>query len=192
MLSPEVLNLSGSPAPVIHVKRVAVRYEDVCRSAYQHVLDDFARQQSYKTKLRHIREQHGHVQHIHVTEEQAEMIMRKSATRFLKDHHSASWGVQLYQTSLYGLTGVSTVGVFALTYLGTCHNRMFLPFVPLTAIMTWRLWGVLENVWEQKRYIDNAAKIREERTVNPTRAIVKRRRRDHDELNKDDKDHPVM
>ncbi|EPY39553.1 hypothetical protein AGDE_04375 [Angomonas deanei] len=71
--------------------------------------------------------------------------------------------------------GVSLVATSGALYIGITRNRMFLPTVPVGAAVTWRLWTMLEDTWAYQRYVDNAAKIRNERRANPMQSVVKRR-----------------
>ncbi|KPA76521.1 putative mitochondrial hypothetical protein [Leptomonas pyrrhocoris] len=174
-------NTSASPAPVITNRPSGrqISYEEIYKAAKCNVLADFYREKRYLDKRRRIAERKEDVQIIPVTNEgnAAAALVRASTSRLLKEHSSASWSAFLYQSGVYGLTGVSSIGTAIALYLGIYNNRLFLPIVPMAAAVTWRMWGVLEDVWSEQRYIDNAARLREERQGNPMNAVVKRRRK---------------
>lgn len=181
MQVPAAANTSASPAPVITNKPSGrqIPYEEIYKAAKCSVLTDFYREKRYLDKRRIIAEKGENVQVIPVAADgdRPAALVRASTSRLLKEHGSASWSAFLYQSGVYGLTGISSIGTTIALYLGIYHNRLFLPVVPMAAAVTWRLWGVLEDVWNEQRYIDNAAKLREERQGNPMNAVVKRRRK---------------
>ncbi|KAH9600163.1 hypothetical protein LSM04_005333 [Trypanosoma melophagium] len=185
MQQPASLSVAASPAPVI--KRTApikVTYEEVRRGALFSVFDDFARQMRYKQHVEHLRTTGGDIQVISRNAVSTlggvgggvadGAISKESTTRLLKEHASASWGIFFYQWSLFGLTGVSSVATAMGFYLTIYHNRMFLPLGPMAAVVTWRMWNLLEAAWEQQRYIDNAAQLREGRKGNPMNLVARR------------------
>lgn len=178
MFQPSALNLSSSPAPAIKTQPVKLTYEEICYAARTNALTDFVRQRKYGQLRKTLKETGEGVQVIPVAEEAVDSLVKKNHTRLLKEHSSASWGAFFYQTSIFGLTGVSSIGTAMLVYLGIYHNRLFLPVAPIAAVVTWRLWNVVEEAWEQQRYLDNAAHIREERKGNPMNAVVKRRKKE--------------
>lgn len=181
MQVPAAANTSASPAPVISNKPSGrhVSYEEIYKAAKCSVLMDFYREKRYLDKRRSIAEKGEDIQIIPVSAggDGSHALVRASTSRLLKEHGSASWSAFFYQFGVYGLTGVSSISTTIALYLGIYHNRLFLPIVPMGAAVTWRLWGVLEDVWNEQRYIDNAAKLREERQGNPMNAVVKRRRK---------------
>jgi len=154
--------------------RINLHYEDICRTARQYALKDFARENQYQHLVRTLSESGRDVQLLKVSEEQANALVRATATRFLKEHKSATWSAALYQFGLFGLVGVSAVGTAVTTYLGVANNRLILPAVPVMAVITWRMWLLLEDAWEDKRYLDQAAQLREDRRGNPLNRVLKR------------------
>ncbi|KAG8348208.1 hypothetical protein ERJ75_001001100 [Trypanosoma vivax] len=176
MEQPASLSVSAPPAPVIRRPNpVKLSYEEVHRVATFSVLEDFAMQSEHRRRSEERRARNGDVHVIPVTGTDTNGILSKgSASRLLKEHSSASWGVHMYQWSLFGLTGISSVASAMGFYLTIYHNRMFLPLGPMSALVAWRLWGALENAWEEQRFIDNAANIRESRKGNPMNLVVKR------------------
>ncbi|KPI90212.1 hypothetical protein ABL78_0730 [Leptomonas seymouri] len=181
MQVPAAASTGASPAPVITNRPSGrqVSYEEIYKAAKCSVLTDFYREKRHRDKLRRIAEakEDVHIIPVVANGDAASALVRASTSRLLKEHSSASWSVFLYQSSVYGLTGISSIGTTIALYLGIYQNRLLLPIVPMAAAVTWRLWGVLEDVWNEQRYIDNAAKLREERRGNPMKAVVKRRRR---------------
>jgi hypothetical protein len=181
MQVPAAANTSASPAPVITNKPSGrqIPYEEICKAAKCSVLVDFYRESRYSDRRRQIAEKGEDVQIIPVVADgnASSALVRASTSRLLKEHGSASWSVSLYQSGVYGLMGISSIGTTIALYLGIYQNRLFLPIVPMGAAVAWRLWGVLEDVWNEQRYIDNAATLREERQGNPMNAVVKRRRK---------------
>ncbi|ORC86158.1 uncharacterized protein TM35_000301980 [Trypanosoma theileri] len=188
MQQPASLSVAASPAPVIkRAAPVKLTYEEIHRGALFSVFDDFARQMRYKQHVEHLRTTGGDIQVISrnavstssgggggTTGLAEGAISKESTTRLLKEHASASWGIFFYQWSLFGLTGVSSVATAMGFYLTIYHNRMFLPLGPMAAVVTWRMWNLLEEAWEQQRYIDNAAQLRESRKGNPMNLVARR------------------
>lgn len=184
MQGPAELNLSASPAPVVTNKPsgIQISYDEIYRAAKCNVLKDFGRERDFLSRKRDLLAKGEDIRIMPVAEEgdggeASTALVRASTSRLLKEHSSASWSAFLYQSGVYGLTGVSTIGTTLALYLGIFHNRLFLPVVPMGIGVTWRLWAALEDIWNQQRYIDNAAKLREERQGNPMNAMVKRRRK---------------
>ncbi|GET86903.1 hypothetical protein, conserved [Leishmania tarentolae] len=182
MQSPAAANTSASPAPVLNNRPTGrtISYEEIYKAAKCSVLTDFYREKRH-LELRHVIAERGEdVQLIPVAsgaDATSSALVRASTSRLLKEHGSASWSASFYQSGVYGLTGISSIFTAIALYLGIYQNRLVLPVVPMGAAVTWRLWGVLEDVWNEQRYIDNAAKMREERQGNPLNAVVKRRRK---------------
>ncbi|RNF21015.1 uncharacterized protein Tco025E_03554 [Trypanosoma conorhini] len=176
MQQPASLSVSAPPAPVIkRATSVKLTYEEVRRAAMFSVLDDFAFQTQYKRRAQRLKETGGNVLVIsNPAGDPVENVSKGSSTRLLREHSSASWGVYFYQWSLFGLTGISSVATAMGFYLTIYHNRMFLPLGPMAAAVTWRLWDLLEAAWEQQRYIDNAARLRDSRQGNPMNLVAKR------------------
>ncbi|AIN96472.1 hypothetical protein LPMP_130430 [Leishmania panamensis] len=182
MQTPEGTNTSANPAPILNNKSIgrSVSYDEIYRAAKCSVLTDFYREKRYLDRRRRIAESGEDVQVIPVGSGDGAIspaLVRPSTSRLLKEHSSASWSVFFYQSGVYGLTGISSICTAVALYLGIYQNRLVLPVVPMGVAVTWRLWGVLENVWNEQRYINNAAKMREERQGNPMHAVVKRRRK---------------
>ncbi|KAG5484016.1 hypothetical protein LSCM1_05868 [Leishmania martiniquensis] len=182
MQAPGDANMSVSPAPVLNNKPTgrSISYEEIYKAAKCSVLTDFYREKRYRDLRRRIAESGEDVQLIPVAsggDANSPALVRASTSRLLKEHSSASWSASFYQSGVYGLTGVSSICTAIALYLGIYRNRLVLPIVPMGAAVTWRLWGVLEDVWNEQRYIDNAARMREERQGNPMNAVVKRRRK---------------
>ncbi|AYU77121.1 conserved hypothetical protein [Leishmania infantum JPCM5] len=182
MQTPAAANTSASPAPVLNNKSTgrSISYEEIYKAAKCSVLTDFYREKRYLDLRRRIAERGEDVQLIPVAsgaDATSPALVRASTSRLLKEHGSASWSASLYQSGVYGLTGISSICTAIALYLGIYQNRLVLPVVPMGVAATWRLWGVLEDVWNEQRYIDNAAKMRDERQGNPLNAVVKRRRK---------------
>lgn len=186
MQTPAAANTGTSPAPVLNNKPSGrqVSYEEIYRAAKCSVLTDFYREKRYLDRRHRIAERGEDVQVIPVTSGSGTggaaattALVRASTSRLLKEHNSASWSAFFYQAGVYGLTGISSIGTAITLYLGIFNNRLVLPVVPIGAAVTWRMWCVLEDVWNEQRYIDNAAKMREERQGNPMNTVVKRRRK---------------
>lgn len=171
-------SLLTSPAPTIKAGKVVLRLEDIQYTACTSALLDFQRQRGYWLHRHRLRETGGDVTIVPVTGDTVnnKSIVRASRTWLLKEHGSASWGAHFFQLSAYGLTGITAVGTALTGYIGWRYNRLVLAVTPIGAVVTWRLWNIVENTWSQQRYIDNAALIREERKGNPIHALVKRRR----------------
>ncbi|KAF8294246.1 hypothetical protein TcYC6_0101350 [Trypanosoma cruzi] len=176
MQQPASLSVSAPPAPVIkRAVPVKLTYEEVRRAAMFSVLDDFASQKQYKRRVQRLKDVGGNVQVIpNPAVDTVEAAPKGSSTRLLREHSSASWSVYFYQWSLFGLTSISSVATAMGFYLTIYHNRMFLPLGPMAAAVTWRLWDLLEAAWEQQRYIDNAARLRDSRKGNPMNLVAKR------------------
>lgn len=155
--------------------RVNVRYDDICRTARMYALRDFARENQYHHLVRTLKESGQDVQVVKVSEDQAAALVRATKTRFLKEHRSATWSASLYQFGLFGLVGVGAVATAVTSYIGMTNNRLVLAAVPVLAAMTWRTWLILEAAWAEKRYVDQAAQLREDRKGNPLNRVVKRR-----------------
>ncbi|CBH17377.1 uncharacterized protein TEOVI_000157700 [Trypanosoma equiperdum] len=173
MEQPSQMSVSAPPAPSI--KRPAapkLTYEEVRRAARLSVLEDFTSQRDHRQRVARASALGTDV---HVIPAAAGgPLSKEGSTRLLKEHTSASWSVYLYQWSIFGLTGVSSISTAMGFYLTIYHNRMFLPVGPMMAVVTWRLWSSLESAWEEQRFIDNAASIRESRKGNPMNLVVKR------------------
>lgn len=178
MFASDASSLSTPPAPAVKNPPIKLQYEEVCYAAHSNALTDFVRQRKYWQLRRDLKRTGKDVHVMPVPEAMADSLVRKSGSRMLKEHSSASWGAFFYQTSLFSMIGVCSIGTAMLTYFGIYHNRFVLPFAPLSAAMTWRMWSSIEEAWEQQRYLDNAAQIRSERKGNPMNAIVKRRKKD--------------
>lgn len=178
---PTLLNMSANPAPRLRATPVTLSYDQIRCAARTSTIVDMARQLGYSQRRRQLRETGADVQIISVPADKADLLVKQARSRLLKEHSSASWGAFFYQSSIFGLTGVSSIGTALLFYLGIYHNRMFLPVAPIGVVVTWRLWTVLEVAWGQQRYLDNAAQIREDRRGNPMRAVIKRRKKRRDD-----------
>ncbi|KEG07481.1 hypothetical protein DQ04_09671000 [Trypanosoma grayi] len=178
MQQPSSLNVSAPPAPVIKsAAPVKLTYDEVRRAAVLSVMEDFTRQKQYRHRVEHLKATGGNVQVIHkkaVADANGAAVSKESATRLLKEHSSAAWSVFFYQWSLFGFTGISSVATAMGFYLAIYHNRMFLPLGPIAAAVTWRMWDLLEAAWEQQRYIENAAHLRDARKGNPMHMVAKR------------------
>ncbi|KAG5509540.1 hypothetical protein JKF63_06245 [Porcisia hertigi] len=182
MQVPAIANTSASPAPVLNNRPTgrSISYEEIYRAAKCSVLTDFYRQKHYRDLRCRIKDTGEDVQMIPVVSSNdatSPALVRASTSRLLKEHSSASWSAFFYQAGVYGLTGVSSIFTAVALYLGIYQKRLVLPVVPMGAAATWRLWGVLEDVWNEQRYIDNAARMREERQGNPMNTVVRRRRK---------------
>ncbi|KAG5483441.1 hypothetical protein CUR178_07762 [Leishmania enriettii] len=182
MQGPGDANTSASPAPILNNKPTgrSISYEEIYKAAKCSVLTDFYREKRYRDLRRRIADSGENVQLIPVAtggDADSPKLVRASTSRLLKEHGSASWSASFYQSGVHGLTGVSSICTAIALYIGIYQNRLVLPIVPMGAAVTWRLWGVLEDIWNEQRYIDNAAKMREERQGNPMNAVVKRRRK---------------
>lgn len=153
-----------------------VTYDELVYHAHRGVLSDFFRTQAYKSCLKGIREKGENVSIIPVGMDH-EALVKVSATRLLKEHTSSSWSIFFYQWSLFGLTGISSVGAAMGFYITVCHSRMFAPFGPIATVVAWRFWNLLEEAWEQQRYIDYAAQIRDQRQGNPVNSMIKRKKK---------------
>ncbi|KAK7198639.1 hypothetical protein NESM_000827500 [Novymonas esmeraldas] len=188
MQTPTAAIASAGPAPVLNNKPTGrvVSYEEIYKAAKCGVLADFHREKRYLDRRRRIKESGEDVQLLPVSFGSVSggdggaasgTLVRASTSRLLKEHGSASWSAFFYQSGVFGLTGISSIGTAIALYLGVYQNRLVLPVVPMGAAVTWRLWGVLESIWSEQRYIDNAATLREERQGNPMNAVVRRRRK---------------
>nr|CCC95033.1 conserved hypothetical protein [Trypanosoma congolense IL3000] len=177
MEQPASLSVNAPPAPMIkRPPAPKLTYEEVRRMARVSVLEDFYRQKEYHRRVEraHIAGTNVHVIPAAAAAMSGAALSKEGDTRLLKEHTSASWGVHLYQWSLFGLTGVSSVSSAMGFYLTIYHNRMFLPVGPMMAVVAWRFWNALESAWEEQRFIDNAARIRDSRKGNPMNLVVKR------------------
>ncbi|EPY33786.1 hypothetical protein STCU_01980 [Strigomonas culicis] len=171
-------NITSSPAPKIQAPKVKVEYSDVVHAARCGALWDFARERRYWLRRREIRDKGLDVRVIPVAAEDDQQLVRATTSRLLKEHDSASWGVFFYQAGIFGLTGLCMVSTAGGLYYGCTRNRVLLPLVPVGAAMTWRMWTVLEEAWAQQRYIDSAARLRQQRRANPMLGVVKRKLKD--------------
>lgn len=175
MLTP--VNSFTSPAPAPEVKAQStsskISYDEVVRYARMNVLEDFNRQQAYRNKKKLLHATGGIVTMIPIAEVDETQLTKGASHRLLKEHTSSSWSIFFFQWSLFGAFAVTTVTCGLSVYLTVCHNRMFFPFAPLSGMLAYKTWNMLENAWEQQRFIDNAAQIRTKRVGNPVNNIPK-------------------
>lgn len=163
---------SPPPAPQIVSPKVTISYDDVVRTARCSVLDDFRRQQEYRMRRKHLEQTGGNISSIStIGISDTTTITKASTNRLLKEHSSSAWSLWFYQWSLFGGFAVTSVGTVMATYLGVCHNRMFITFAPFCGVCAYKTWIMLESAWEQKRFMENAAQIRNQRVGNPLSSI---------------------
>jgi hypothetical protein len=158
-----------APAPQVSAKskRPVITYDELVHVARSRVLEDFTRQQAYRAK-RHKLRQTGEFTDMIPTDMDSDTALTRAATsRLLKEHTSTSWSWWFFQWSVFGGFAVTSVVSVMSAYLGVMHNRMFFPLSPFSAILAYRSWNMLEQSWEQQKYADNAAQIREKRMGNP-------------------------
>mmetsp|Transcript_9982 Transcript_9982/g.11350 ORF Transcript_9982/g.11350 Transcript_9982/m.11350 type:complete len:196 (-) Transcript_9982:3-590(-) len=173
MQAPPDQAVSAAPAPQRHSAKVKLTYEDVVKTARLSVLDDFRRQQEYRHLRKELKRTGGYMDVVSTEGmEDPTKHTRQSSTRLLKEHNSSAWSLWFFQWSLFGGFAVTSVAAVMSAYLGFCHNRMFLTFSPFSATLAYKTWGMLENTWEQQRYAENAAQIRNKRLGNPLASIV--------------------
>lgn len=137
-------------------------------------MEDFTRQQAYRAKRRKLR-QTGEFADIIPTSAIGDdaTLTRASTSRLIKEHTSTSWSWWFFQWSVFGGFAVTSVVSVMSAYLGVMHNRMFFPLCPFSAILAYRSWNMLEQSWEQQKFADNAAQIREKRVGNPMLHVVR-------------------
>lgn len=173
MQAPPSQAVSAAPAPQKFSAKVTITYEDVVKTARLSVLDDFRRQQEYRQLRKELKRTGGYMD-IVSTEgmEDPTKHTKQSSTRLLKEHNSSAWSLWFFQWSLFGGFAITSVAAAMSAYLGVCHNRMFLTFAPFSATLAYKTWGMLENTWEQQRFAENAAQIRNKRLGNPLASIA--------------------
>jgi hypothetical protein len=171
MQTPAASFTTPSPSPQIVSDKIRkVTYEEVVAAAKLSVLDDFRRQQQYRAKVHRLRETGEGVSLIRHSETEA-ALTKDATNRLLMEHSSISWSMYFFQWSVFGSFSITSVASVASLYLSVFHNRMFFPFVPLCGVIAYKSWDVLEGVWEQQRFIENANQIRNKRMGNPLTMI---------------------